>query len=94
MRAILDESGIDCDDGTLVLRREIYTSGKGRCFANATQIPIAKLQALSEYLVDIHGQNEHQNIMRIAKHRETLDSFGRLGPLVKRCATSTPDFPI
>ncbi|MCU0844118.1 MAG: DNA repair protein RecN [Spirochaetes bacterium] len=82
VRAILDESGIDCDDGTLVLRREIYTSGKGRCFANATQIPIAKLQALSEYLVDIHGQNEHQNIMRIAKHRETLDSFARLGPLV------------
>jgi DNA repair protein RecN (Recombination protein N) len=84
VRAILDESGIDCDDGTLVLRREIYTSGKGRCFANATQIPIAKLQALSEYLVDIHGQNEHQNIMRIAKHRETLDSFGRLAPLVEK----------
>ncbi|HSV96783.1 MAG TPA: DNA repair protein RecN [Spirochaetota bacterium] len=84
VRAILDESGIDCDDGTLVLRREIYTSGKGRCFANATQIPIAKLQALSEYLVDIHGQNEHQNIMRIAKHRETLDSFARLVTLVEK----------
>ena len=84
VRAILEESGIDCDDGTLVLRREIYTSGKGRCFANATQIPIAKLQEISEYLVDIHGQNEHQNIMRIARHRETLDSFGRLGTLVDR----------
>jgi DNA repair protein RecN (Recombination protein N) len=84
VRAILDESGIDCDDGTLVLRREIYTSGKGRCFAKATLIPIAKLQEISEYLVDIHGQNEHQNIMRIAKHRETLDSFGRLGALVDR----------
>jgi len=84
VRAILDESGIDCDDGTLVLRREIYTSGKGRSFANATQIPIAKLQEISEYLVDIHGQNEHQNIMRVAKHREMLDGFGRLEPLVER----------
>lgn len=73
---ILEESGIDCDDSTLVLRRELFANGKGRCFANASQIPIAKLKEISEYLVDIHGQNEHQNIGRIAKHREILDSFG------------------
>lgn len=73
---ILEDSGIDCDDSTLVLRRELFSNGKGRCFANASQIPIAKLKEISEYLVDIHGQNEHQNIARIAKHREILDSFG------------------
>ncbi|HQO03268.1 MAG TPA: DNA repair protein RecN [Spirochaetota bacterium] len=73
---ILEESGIDCDDSTLVLRRELFANGKGRCFANASQIPVAKLKEISEYLVDIHGQNEHQNIGRIAKHREILDSFG------------------
>ena len=75
VKSILNDSGIDCDDGTLVLRRELYASGKGRCFANATQIPISKLQEISDYLVDIHGQNEHQNIVKIAKHREILDSF-------------------
>ena len=73
---ILEDSGIDCDDSTLVLRRELFSNGKGRCFANASQIPVAKLKEISEYLVDIHGQNEHQNIARIAKHREILDSFG------------------
>ena len=75
VRSILEESGIDCDDNTLVLKRELFSSGKGRCFANATPIPIGKLKEISDYLVDIHGQNEHQNIARIAKHREILDGF-------------------
>lgn len=81
--SILEDSGIDCDDSTLVLRRELYANGKGRCFANATQIPIAKLQEITEYLVDIHGQNEHRNITRIARHRELLDSFAGHGDLVR-----------
>lgn len=75
VRSILEESGIDCDDDVLVLRRELFASGKGRCFANATPIPINRLKEISDYLVDIHGQNEHQNIARIAKHREILDAF-------------------
>ena len=78
VKSLLDESGIDYDDNTLVQRRELYTSGKGRCFANSTQIPIAKLKEISEYLVDIHGQNEHQSIVKTSRHRELLDSFGCL----------------
>jgi DNA repair protein RecN (Recombination protein N) len=84
VRAILDESGIDCDDGTLVLKRELFSSGKGRCFANATPIPITRLKEISDYLVDIHGQNEHQNIARIAKHREILDGFAAHPALLER----------
>ena len=75
VKSILDESGIDCDNDELTLKRELYSSGKGRCFANATQIPVGKMQEISEYLIDIHGQNEHQNIARVAKHREMLDAF-------------------
>ena len=81
---ILDESGIDVSDSVLVLKRELYSSGKGRSFANATQIPVSKLKEISEYLIDIHGQNEHQNIVRISKHRELLDSFAGLGSEVDR----------
>jgi DNA repair protein RecN (Recombination protein N) len=77
VKSILNESGIDYDDDTLVLRRELYSSGRGKCFANAVQIPISKLKEISEYLVDIHGQNEHQNIVKVSKHRELLDSFGK-----------------
>lgn len=84
VKSILEESGIDYDDDTLVIRRELYTTGKGRCFVNSTQIPVSKLKEISEYLVDIHGQNEHQNIVKVVKHRELLDSFAGLEDLVDR----------
>ena len=77
-------SGIDIDDDTLILRRELYSSGKGRSFANSVQIPASKLKEISEYLIDIHGQNEHQNIVKVSKHRELLDSFGGLEADVDR----------
>lgn len=83
VRSILDESGIDYDNNILLQRRELYSSGKGRCFANGTQIPIAKLKDISEYLIDIHGQNEHQSIVKVARHRELLDSFGGLEDKVR-----------
>ncbi len=83
VKQILELSGIDNEDDTLILRREIYSNGKGRCFANSVQIPLAKLKEIADYLVDIHGQNEHQNIVQVAKHRELLDNFGRLQPLVQ-----------
>ncbi len=75
VKKILDNSGIDYDDDRLILRRELYSSGRGRCFANSVNIPISKLKEISEYLVDIHGQNEHQNIIKTSKQRELLDSF-------------------
>jgi len=78
LKKVLEESGIENDDDTLIIRRELFANGKGRCYANSVQIPIAKLKEISENLVDIHGQNEHQNIINIAKHRELLDSFGSL----------------
>lgn len=84
VKEILDNLGIEFDDGVLVIRRELFANGKGRCFANATQIPATKLKEISEYLVDIHGQNEHQNIIKVSKHRELLDSFAGHQDLVNR----------
>jgi len=81
---ILDEAGIDADEEQLIIRREIFANGKGRCFANSMQIPVAKLKEISENLIDIHGQNEHQTIVNISKHRELLDSFGGLIPDVAK----------
>jgi DNA repair protein RecN (Recombination protein N) len=74
----LDEMAIDRDDDSLILRRELYSSGKGRCFINSVQVPLQKVREVSEYLIDIHGQNEHQSIVNVSKHRELLDSFAGL----------------
>ncbi len=78
LKPVLDESGIDVEDDTLIIHRELFANGKGRCYINSVQIPVAKLKEISENLIDIHGQNEHQNIINISKHRELLDSFGSL----------------
>jgi DNA repair protein RecN (Recombination protein N) len=78
LKKILEESGIENEDDTLIIHRELFANGKGRCYANSVQIPIAKLKEISENLIDIHGQNEHQNIINTARHRELLDSFGTL----------------
>ncbi|MCL2154308.1 MAG: DNA repair protein RecN [Leptospirales bacterium] len=78
LKKILEESGIENEDDSLIIHRELFANGKGRCYANSVQIPISKLKEITENLVDIHGQNEHQNIVNISRHRELLDSFGML----------------
>lgn len=83
VREILEESGVDVDEPTLILKRELYASGRGRCFANGSQIPVSKLKTIGEYLIDIHGQNEHQSIVKVSRHRELLDSFAGTTALVE-----------
>lgn len=79
IKKLLDEYGIEYEDDIMVLRRELYASGKGRCFVNTIQVPLSKVRDISEYLLNIHGQNEHQNITKISRHRELLDNFGNHG---------------
>lgn len=79
---LLDDYGIDTEGSELILRRELYASGKGRCFINASQVPLQKVKEIAEYLIDIHGQNENQTIMNISRQRNLLDSYGNLLPAV------------
>ncbi|MCX7634008.1 MAG: DNA repair protein RecN [Turneriella sp.] len=78
LRQILSEQGLDDDEGMLILRREIGIEGKGRSFVNARQVPSQVLRELGRYLVDIHGQNEHQNILSLEQHRAILDRYAHL----------------
>jgi len=59
----------------LVLRREISRSGKSRCFLNEQMIGVGDLKLLGEFLVDIHGQHEHQSLLHAASHRIALDAY-------------------
>jgi len=82
LRALVADLGLDDDEGSLLLRREISTEGKGRSFVNARQVPSTVLRDIGRYLVDIHGQNEHQNILSVDSHRSILDRYAHLGELV------------
>jgi len=78
IKTLLSDSGIDSEDDILIIKRDLFSNGKGRCYINSSQVPTSKLKEISGYLIDIHGQNEHQTISKTAKHRELLDSFGNL----------------
>ncbi len=82
LRQILADQGLDDDEGSLIVRREISIEGKGRSFVNSRQVPSAILREIGKFLVDIHGQNEHQNILTVDSHRAILDRYAHLGELV------------
>lgn len=84
-QAWLDENELD-DDSQCLIRRTIATEGRSRGYINGTPVPIQSLRALGEMLVDIHGQHEHQSLMRVHAQRELLDDYAQHGNLLKQLA--------
>lgn len=58
------------------LRRVINATGRSRAYINGHNVALATLKQLGERLVDIHGQHEHQSLLRPAAQRQLLDRFG------------------
>jgi DNA repair protein RecN (Recombination protein N) len=79
----LGESDLTGDPGTVILRRSIDRSARSRCFINGHAVTLAQLKAAGEHLVDIHGQHEHQSLMRPAAQRALLDSHAGCESLVQ-----------
>jgi DNA repair protein RecN (Recombination protein N) len=69
------------EEEEILIRRIISRTGKSRIYLNGGLIPLGLLQPLGELLVDIHGQHEHQSLLKPALQLELLDDYGKLGPL-------------
>ncbi len=63
-------------DGECQIRRIISREGRSRGYINGQTVPMQSLRELGEQLVDIHGQHEHQSLLRTAVQRQLLDTFG------------------
>jgi DNA repair protein RecN (Recombination protein N) len=74
-RAWLNERELD-DGDECVLRRVILREGRSRNWINGSPAAARDLKALGECLVDIHGQHEHQSLLRTAVQREIVDGYG------------------
>ena len=72
----------------LILRREISAKGHNRCFVNDTPVNLSAMQALGDLLVDLHGQHDHQSLLRSETHIDLLDDFGGLAGLREEFAAS------
>lgn len=71
----LDDLGIEVED-VLILRRKMSGDGKNECRINGRISTLSTLKGLTELLVDIHGQHEHQSLLKSANHITLLDKLG------------------
>ena len=71
----LKDQDLDQDD-QCILRRVITSSGKSRAWINGTPTNLTMLRQLGEQVVDIHGQHEHQSLMKKEMQRQLLDDYG------------------
>ena len=74
LSTLLKHHELDTTD-TLILRRELSAGGQNRCFINSTAVPLSVLRQAGDLLVDLHGQHEHQSLLRPATHILLLDAF-------------------
>ena len=75
--SLLNEAGIEPGDGTLSIRR-VITQASSRNFINDSPSTLQTLKELGELLVDIHGANEHQTLLRPAVQLGLLDRYAKL----------------
>lgn len=81
---ILQKLGIETsDDGLVIIRRELSSSGKSVARINGQLVNISMLKAIGDNLVNIHGQHEHQSLLHPDRHIDWLDSYAeeQLGTL-------------
>ena len=71
----LQDKDLDQDD-QCILRRVITNTGKSRAWINGTPANLTMLRQLGEQVVDIHGQHEHQSLMKKDMQRQLLDDYG------------------
>ncbi len=83
----------DFDDigDELILRREISSKGSSRCFVNDSPTTVAKLKEIGEYLVDFHGQHEHQSLLKTETHIDLIDAYSDISAELEEYANAIAD---
>ncbi|MHB8579881.1 MAG: DNA repair protein RecN [Ignavibacteriaceae bacterium] len=79
VKAILEENEIEFLP-ELIMRREISLKGSNRCFLNDTPVSLILIKDVGNLLVDLHGQHEHQSLLRTETHIDFLDEYGSHEP--------------
>jgi DNA repair protein RecN (Recombination protein N) len=74
--ALADERGIEVENETLVLKREIAANGRGRAWINGTTVTASVLAEIGRQLVNLHGQHDAQTLLDSESQRRILDAFG------------------
>ncbi len=89
----LEELGAESMD-ELFLSREVSLSGKNVCRINGVMVPLVVLKRVSDLLVDVHGQHEHQSLLNATLHIRFLDAFGaaQIAPVKEKLSEAYTNF--
>jgi DNA repair protein RecN (Recombination protein N) len=80
----LEEQSIE-HEGELILRRVLGADGRSRAYVNGQLVPLQSLREIAELLIEIHGQQEHQHLLKRSAQRGLLDA--RIAPAAVAAVT-------
>jgi DNA repair protein RecN (Recombination protein N) len=69
------EFGIPLEDNLLYIQREVFAEGRSQCRIGGKMVPVSALRQLGQFLVDLHGQHDHQSLLDASRHISYLDAW-------------------
>lgn len=75
--SIFKELDLDLEDEVIIIRRDIYSSGKSVCRINGTIVNLSTLKKVAVYLLDMHEQHDNQILLVEKNHLNLIDSFNK-----------------
>ncbi|GLC88772.1 DNA repair protein RecN [Lysinibacillus piscis] len=90
----LEEAGIEIEEDTIILRRDVHDTGKSVCRVNGKLVPLSVLRDIGASLIDIHGQHENQELMDEKQHIYLLDHYAEesLAPIYTTYQTQYEEY--
>jgi len=76
IQQIVQEMGFELEEDQLFLTREVAAGGKSTCRVAGRPATVAQLKEIGDWLVDLHGQHEHQSLLAVSRHLDMLDEWG------------------
>lgn len=78
----LNEYGIESDDDTILVLRNINSDGRSNCKINGSTVNVSALREICDTLVNIHGQHDNQALLNPENHCGYIDSFGKYNDVI------------
>lgn len=86
LNALLRDHDIALEEGALLLARTVHADGRSKAYAGGTLVPVSVLAAIGDELVDLHGQHEHQSLLKPDRQLDLLDAFAGAEALAEQVA--------
>lgn len=83
---LLESLDVVLEDSALLLSRVVVADGRSRAYAGGKMTPVSALAEIGDELVDLHGQHQHQSLLKTDRQLELLDAFGETASLAAEVA--------